>query len=185
MDNIYFDVGNLLVKNLLLNDLNPDTVSYIYIVAMYASFFIGILLMASPFVLSFLYRKEIKNENAFVLFSSGVIMLFVVSAFHVCRKNHDMNQTLIQSKEAIHMLAVKHNVDDKVAFEITQDILLCNPSAFKYTFNPSSSVAATTSATIQCENKNYYGKKIDYYNAKQNLNIIQSIQNPELFIMQN
>ncbi len=183
MENIYFDVGNLLVKNLLLNDLSHDAISYVYMAAMYVSFFIGIGLIASPFVLCCIYHKKIKNENAFIICLSGFIIVLIGPLFHMCRQNHDMEQALIQSKEAIHMLAVKHNVDDKIALEIAQDILFCEPSSFKYNFNPSESVAA--SATIQCNNKNYYGKEIDYLQARQNLNIIQKLQNPKLFIMQN
>ena len=103
MDNIYLDVGELLVSKLLVNDLNHDAISYIYMTAMYVIFFISVILMASPFVLCFHYHKEIKNRNAFALFGSGFIMLLVVWALHLCKTNHDMNQALIQSKETIHM----------------------------------------------------------------------------------
>lgn len=189
MNNIYFDVGDLLVKNLLLNDINPDIVSYIYMAAMCLAFFIGIGLMASPFVLSFIFHKDIKNENAFILFYSGVIMLVVVWSLSFFRMEHDMNQALIQSKDKMHILAKKHNVDDKVALEIAQDIVFCEPSSFKYNLNPSvavSSVAAShATATIQCENKNYYGKSLAYEKVEKNLNLVQRMQHPELFIMQN
>lgn len=185
MENIYFDIGNLLVKNLLSNDLNHDTVSNIYILSTYIAFFIGGLLMVSPFVLSFLFHKKIQNHNFFALFILGLIMFLIGAPLYLESKNHDMEQALIQSKEDIHMLAVKYNVDDRVALKIAQDILFCQPSSFNYTVNlhPNTDVAAT--ATIQCNNQNYYGKKIDYFNAEYNLNIIKSINNSELFIMQN
>ena len=176
MDNIYLDVGELLVSKLLVNDLNHDAISYIYMTAMYVIFFISVVLMASPFVLCFHYHKEVKNENAFILFCSGLIMLLVGWGLNLCRTNHDMNQTIIQSKEAIHMLAIKHNVDNKVAWKIAQDIVFCETGSLKYTANPS--------VTIQCENNNYYGQKVDYHKVKVNLNLIQKNHHPELFIME-
>lgn len=176
MNNIYLDVADLLINNLLLNNLNHDSVSYIYMTTMCVVFFISVGLMASPFVLCFHYHKEIKNENAFVLFGSGVIMLLFVWGMHLCRTNHNMEQALIQSKEAIHMLATKHNVDDKVAWKIAQDIVFCETGSLKYTANPS--------LTIQCENNNYYGQKVDSYKVKENLNLIQKNHEPKLFIMQ-
>lgn len=185
MENIYFDVGNLLVKNLLLNDLNSDVVSYIYMAAMFVAFFIGICLMASPFVLSFIFHKEIKNENAFILFFLGFAMLIVIWGLSIFKKAHEMNQALIQSKNEIHMLAKKHNVDDKVALEIAQDIVFCEPSSFKYNLNPIVAANVESTATIQCENKNYYGKSLAYEKVEANLNLIQKMQHPELFIMQN
>ena len=194
MENIYFDVGNLLVKNLLLNDLNHDIVSYIYMAAMCVVFFISVGLMASPFVLCFLYHKEVKNENAFVLFGSGFTMLLVIWELHLFRTDHDINQALIQSKDEIHMLATKHNVDDKFVFQIAQDIVFCEPVSFKYNLNTSNlnvdmktepASHQVASATIQCENKNYYGKSLDYNKTKENLKLVQKIQHSELFIMQN
>lgn len=187
MDNIYFDVGNLLVKNLLLNDINPDIVSYIYMSVMYIAFFIGIGLIASPFVLSFVFHKEIKNENAFILLFLGVIMLILVWSLSFCRREHDMNQALIQSKDEIHMLAKKHNVDDKITLEIAQDIVFCEPSSLKYNLNSNvaSHVTTSTTSTIQCENKNYYGKSLAYEKVETNLNLVQRMQHPELFIMKN
>lgn len=176
MDNIYLDVADLLIKNLLLSVLNHDIVSYIYMIAMCIVFFISVVLMASPFVLCFHYHKEVKNENAFILFCSGLIMLLVGWGLNLCRTNHDMNQTIIQSKEAIHMLAIKHNVDNKVAWKIAQDIVFCETGSLKYTANPS--------VTIQCENNNYYGQKVDYHKVKVNLNLIQKNHHPELFIME-
>jgi hypothetical protein len=92
MNNIYFDVADLLINNLLLNNLNHDSVSYIYMTTMCVVFFISVGLMASPFVLCFHYHKEIKNRNAFALFGSGFIMLLVVWVLHLCKTNHDMNQ---------------------------------------------------------------------------------------------
>lgn len=92
------------------------------------------------------------------------------------RKEHNMEQALIQSTEAIHMLATKHNVDDKVVWKIAQDIVFCETGSLKYTANPS--------VTIQCENNNYYGQKVDPYKVKENLNLIQKNHDPELFIMQ-
>lgn len=175
MDNIYLDVADLLIKNLLLSVLNHDIVSYIYMIAMCIVFFISVVLMASPFVLCFHYHKEVKNENAFILFCSGLIMLLVGWGLNLCRTNHDMNQTIIQSQEAIHMLATKHNVDDKVAWKIAQDIVFCETGSLKYTANPS--------VTIQCENNNYYGQKLDYDKVKANLNLIKKNHDPELFIM--
>ena len=157
--------------------------------AMFVAFFIGICLMASPFVLSFIFHKEIKNENAFILFFSGVIMLIVVWSLSFFRREHEMNQALIQSKNEIHMLAKKHNVDDKVALEIAQDIVFCEPSSFKYNLNPivaaKLGAKAESTATIQCENKNYYGKSLAYEKVEANLNLIQKMQHPELFIMKN
>lgn len=176
MDNIYLDVADLLIKNLLLSVLNHDIVSYIYMIAMCIVFFISVVLMASPFVLCFHYHKEVKNENAFILFCSGLIMLLVGWGLNLCRTNHDMNQTIIQSKEAIHMLAIKHNVDNKVAWKIAQDIVFCETGSLKYTANQS--------VTIQCKNNNYYGQKVDYHKVKINLNLIQKNHHPELFIME-
>ena len=176
MDNTYLDVAYLLINNLLLNELNHDIISYIYMTAMYVIFFISVILMASPFVLCFHYHKEIKNRNAFALFGSGFIMLLVVWELHLCKTNHYMNQALIQSKETIHMLATKHNVDDKVVWKIVQDIVFCETGSLKYTANPS--------VTIQCENNNYYGQKVDYHKVKVNLNLIQKNHDPKLFIMQ-
>ena len=144
--------------------------------AMYVIFFISVGLMASPFVLCFHCHKEIKNRNAFALFGSGIIMLLVSWGLHLYRINHNMEQALIQSKEAIHMLATKHNVDDKVVWKIAQDIVFCETGSLKYTANPS--------VTIQCENNNYYGQKVDPYKVKANLNLIQKNHDPELFIMQ-
>lgn len=177
MNNIYLDVADLLIKNLLLSVLNHDMVNYfyIYMIAMYIVFFISVVLMVSPFFLCFYYHKEVKNENAFALFSSGLIMLLVGWGLNLCRTNHNINQTLIQSKEAIHTLTTKYNVDDKVVWKIAQDIVFCETGSLKYTANPS--------VTIQCENNNYYGQKVDYYNVKANLNLIQKNHDPELFIM--
>ena len=177
MNNIYLDVADLLIKNILLSVLNHDMVNYfyIYMIAMYIVFFISVVLMAPPFVLCFHYHKEVKNENAFALFGSGLIMLLVGWGLNLCRTNHNMNQALIQSKEAIHMLATKHNVDDKLVWKIAQDIIFCEPNYLKYTANPS--------VTIECENNNYYGQKVEHDKVKANLNLIQKNHDPELFIM--
>ena len=63
-------------------------------------------------------------------------------------------------------------MDDKVALGIAQDIIFCEPNYLKY----------TPSKTIQCENKNYYGQKVNYNKVKENLNYIQK-HNPESFIV--
>ena len=115
-----------------------------------------------------------KNE-AFALSVLGIVIAIAGILLGSYRKEHNMEQSLIQSKEAINMLATKHNVDDKVAWKIAQDIVFCETGSLKYTANPS--------VTIQCENNNYYGQKLDYDKVKANLNLIQKNHDPELFIM--
>ena len=85
-----------------------------------------------------------------------------------------MENSLIQLKNELHLLAVKYHVNDEVVLEIAQNIVFCEPNYLKY----------TQSKTIQCENNNYYGQKVDSYKVKENLNLIQKNHEPKLFIMQ-
>ena len=48
MDNIYLDITDLLINNLLLSDLNHDMIGRIYTVGMYILFLIGLGLAVSP-----------------------------------------------------------------------------------------------------------------------------------------
>lgn len=174
MDNIYLDVADLLINNLLLSDLNHDMIGRIYTVGMYILFLIGLGLAVSPLFFYSIYNRTMKHE-AFALFVLGIVIAIAGMLLGSYRKEHNMEQALIQSKETIHMLATKHNVDDKVAWKIAQDIVFCETGSLKYTANPS--------VTIQCENNNYYGQKVDYDKVKANLNLIQKNHDPELFIM--
>ena len=51
-----------------------------------------------------------KNE-AFALFVLGIVIAIAGILLGSYRKEHNMEQSLIQSKEAINMLATKHNVE--------------------------------------------------------------------------
>ena len=48
MDNIYLDITDLLINNLLFSDLNHDMIGRIYTVGMYILFLIGLGLAVSP-----------------------------------------------------------------------------------------------------------------------------------------
>lgn len=105
----------------------------------------------------------------------------IVTTLDVSIKENKMEISLIQLKNELHMLAVKYHVDDNVVLEIAQDIIFCEPNYLKY----------TPSKKIQCENKKYYGKKVNVSKIKENLNYISTIQdqdklfiNDELFVKQ-
>lgn len=173
MDNIYFEVAFLLFKNVLLNDSNYDMIGHICTVAIVVLFFMCIFIAGYAIFFPLLNNKKYTKKDL-VLASLAIIMAITGIPLSSYRKEHNMEQALIQSTEAIHMLATKHNMNNEVVWGIAQDIVFCEPNSLKYTSN--------SSIKIQCENKNYYGQKVNYNKVKENLNHIQK-HNPESFII--
>lgn len=160
MDNIYLDVGNLLVKKLFLDD---------------HFYFIPTMICL---VILFIYTTKITNDksthNTPIYILGGLVVLTaLVATFDVSRNENKMANSLIQLKNELHLLAVKYRVNDEVVLEIAQNIVFCEPNYLKY----------TPSKTIQCENKKYYGKHINNNKVKENVNYISTIQDQDkLFI---
>ena len=160
MDNIYLDVGNLLVQKLLVDD------SFYFIPTMIC------------LVILFIYTTKItndKNTHSTPIYILGglVVLTSIVATFDVSRNENKTINSSNQLKDELHILANKYNVDDEVALGIAQDIIFCEPNYLKY----------TPSKTIQCENKKYYGKYINNEKVKENLNYIGTIQDQDkLFI---
>ena len=153
MDNIYLDVGNLLVQKLLVDD------SFYFIPTMIC------------LVILFTYSTKITNDtsthNTPIYILGGLVVLTaLVATFDASRNENKMINSSNQLKDELHILADKYNVDDNVVLEIAQDIIFCEPNCLKY----------TPSKTIKCENEKYYGKYIDNEKVKENLNYINNIQ---------
>lgn len=160
MDNIYLDVGNLLVQKLLVDD------SFYFIPTMIC------------LVILFTYSTKITNDtsthNTPIYILGGLVVLTaLVATFDASRNENKMINSSIQLQNELHILADKYNVDDNVVLEIAQDIIFCEPNYLKY----------TPSKTIQCKNKKYYGKQLNTNKVKENLNYIDTIQDQDkLFI---
>ena len=170
MENLYFDIGSLLINNLL-----SDTTNF---VASYISF---IILMVYIFKVLFFEDKYYKIENYNELKTLSILLLLclllgISIGFDTYRRNLNMEERLIKSKDELHSLAIKHNTNDKIVLEIAQDIVFCQHSSLKYIEYPSK--------MIKCENKNYYGERINFSLTKQNLETINTIHENKLFIMQ-
>lgn len=162
MDNIYLDVGNLLVQKLLVDD------SFYFIPTMIC------------LVILFTYSTKITNDtsthNTPIYILGGLVVLTaLVATFDASRNENKMINSSIQLQNELHILADKYNVDDEVALGIAQDIIFCEPNYLKY----------TPSKTIQCENKKYYGKQLNTTKVKENLNYIDTIQDQDKLFINN
>ena len=168
MDNIYFDIGKLLINNLL-----SDTTIF---VTSYTSF---IILMVYVFKVLFFEDKYYKNYNELKTLSILLLLCLLLGisiGFDTYRRNLNIEERLIKSKDELHALAIKYNTNDQTVLEIAQDIVFCQHNSLQYIEYPSK--------MIKCENKNYYGEKIDFYWTKRNLETINRIHENKLFIMQ-
>lgn len=151
MDNIYLDVADFLIKN---NHLLKVSFNFIPI----------IICAVIPLVcIAIIPNQNNKSTNFYII----IIFMTLASIFAMNEVSNQKNK-MEKLKDELHMLATKHNVDDKIVFEISNDIIFCEPNSLKYTTNPSK--------TIQCENEKYYGKNINNEKVKENLNYISTIQ---------
>lgn len=155
MDNIYLDVGNLLVQKLLVDD------SFYFIPTMIC------LVILCAYTTKITNDKSTHNTPIYILIGL-VVLTALVATFDVSRNENKTINSSNQLKDELHILANKYNVDDKVVLEIANDIIFCEPNFLKYTTTPSK--------TIKCENEKYYGKHIDNEKVKENLNYISTIQ---------